>query len=273
MRKTFAAGIAVFCSMSLTADAADLSGASLKDAPVAYGPAHSWAGLYVGGSAGFAKGDLSEARTMDVLYEDFYHNQWSESHDWESASDFREAIYGAHIGYNLQFGRIVAGLEAAINGMNLEDCTGACSGWIQTKLEVDWYATAVARLGYAEGNWLLYGFGGVAWASADVQVRDNLPRSVFPAISPDSVDIHGGKSDHVGWTAGLGVEYALSERLSVRAEYSHVDLGEETISLGSYNYPSGSFSESDKVDLSFDTVKVGASYKLFGPESALDALK
>lgn len=274
MRKAITVGVACFIGMGVSAQAADLESGSLKDAPVvAYGPAHSWAGLYVGGSAGLAKGDLTESFTQDATYRDFFHNEWTETRHWESASDFSEAIFGAHIGYNLQFGRIVAGVEAGINRLSIDECTGACNGWIQTEVELDWYATAVARLGYAEGSWLLYGFGGVAWASADIQSNDNLPRSVSPAISPDSVDIRNGKTDHVGWTAGFGVEYAVNDRLSVRAEYSHVDLGEETVSLGSYAYPTGAFSETDEVDLSFDTVKIGASYKLFSPEGGIEPVK
>jgi outer membrane immunogenic protein len=41
---------------------------------------------------------------------------------------------------------------------------------------------------------------------------------------------------HAGWTAGGGVEYALSAPWSVKVEYLHVDLGRET-----YNMPSTSF--------------------------------
>jgi opacity protein-like surface antigen len=79
--------------------------------------------------------------------------------------------------------------------------------------DLDWYATGVGRLGYAHNQILIYSFAGVAWGKVE---------SVF--------DLGAGAADHVGWTAGLGLEYALSDRLSLRLEYSHVDLGRETIS-------------------------------------------
>ena len=56
----------------------------------------------------------------------------------------------------------------------------------------------------------------------------------------------------------------LSDRFGVRVEYSH-DFGEEDHSPGD-----GLTSE---VDLSFDAIKVGASYKLTGGDESLEPLK
>ena len=42
----------------------------------------------------------------------------------------------------------------------------------------------------------------------------------------------GGLSDvRLGWTAGAGVEYALNQNLSVKAEYLYVDLGSDILVL------------------------------------------
>ena len=32
----------------------------------------------------------------------------------------------------------------------------------------------------------------------------------------------------IGWTAGLGMEFALTDRWSAKAEYSHYELGRDT---------------------------------------------
>ena len=54
---TVMAAAAAFVGGAAVANAADLGG-SYKDAPVDnYGPGYSWAGLYVGASAGFGVGD------------------------------------------------------------------------------------------------------------------------------------------------------------------------------------------------------------------------
>ena len=42
----------------------------------------------------------------------------------------------------------------------------------------------------------------------------------------------GGLSDvRLGWTAGAGLEYALNQSLSIKAEYLYVDLGSDILVL------------------------------------------
>jgi len=263
MYKLIGAAAVALLGLGVSAQAADLHGRSLKDAPaapVAYGPGHSWAGLYVGGSAGYGWGDVTN--TLDVIQNEF-EEEGPENFRDSSKSDIDGGIYGAHIGYNWQREHLVVGVEAGINGTDMSATSTVfeenTENGVGVKTELNWYATAVARLGYAEGSWLLYGFGGVAWGNVDTST------SVFP--------LGNGSSDHVGWTAGLGIEYALSERLSIRAEYSHVDLGEESASLGTTTFEEGTLTSSNKVDLSFDAVKIGASYKLTGGDRDLEPLK
>jgi outer membrane immunogenic protein len=269
MFKKIIAVLAASVGVCGAASAADLGG-SLKDdvAPVAaYSPI--WTGLYVGGSVGFGVGDTSgqlksfeyggDPKTAAVAREvedrgiDF-------SSLFSSDYDVDGAIYGAHIGYNWQRGPVVFGVEAGLNGtdINGQDTVRSILGLIDinSERELDWYATLVGRLGYASGNTLFYGFGGVAWATVDTTL--SVPLLGFST---------SGESDHVGWTAGVGIEYAMSERFSVRVEYSHVDLGEETATLGV-----GDFRIKDDVDLSFDAIKIGASYR-FGGRDHLEALK
>lgn len=265
MRKALAIGIASCFSMSVAAQAADLDRGEVQNvAP------YSWAGLYAGGSVGLARGENTQTLTQEVVF----FNGLTLLAGGESSGDLDGAVYGAHVGYVWQFDRIVIGLEGAFNGANIDDCPDLCDDTgIATRTKLDWYATAVARLGYAEGNWLFYGFGGIAWAKAGIEATDNSPVFDSPLSQPTISNIHGGDTDHVGWTAGIGVEYALSDRFTLRAEYAHVDLGEESLSLGSrsdvvsWNY------YDVKSDLSFDVIKIGASYKLSDPEGGLDPLK
>ena len=47
---------------------------------------------------------------------------------------------------------------------------------------------------------------------------------------PDAGFVLGGLSDvRLGWTAGAGLEYALNQSLSVKAEYLFVDLGSDIL--------------------------------------------
>ena len=263
MRRTIIAAFAAVASMSTTAYAADLGGGgSLKDAPAAYdAPAAIWAGLYVGGSAGFGVGDTS-GKLMFDRYDTPVLSKATSRMDGEeidildflsSDYDVNGAIYGVHVGYNFQRGNLVYGVELGLNGTDI-DGSDSCVVIFKCERALDWYATAVARLGYASGKTLFYGFGGVAWG--EVQTDISL-LGVLPIAS--------GEETHLGWVAGLGIEHALSDRFSVRVEYSHVDLGEEDHSLGE--------GLSSEVDLSFDAIKIGASYKLSGGHEALESLK
>ena len=254
MYKAIAAGVAAVFGLGLSAQAADLGDGSFKDAPVAYGPGHSWAGLYLGGSVGIGAGDVTD--NIEVRYIGDFGDEFLDTAS--SSHDVTGGIYGAHVGYNWQFDRAVLGFEAGINGTDMDgskDAALGCCNAVHT--ELNWYATAVARLGYAHGSWLLYGFGGVAWGNVDT------------ALIGDNGERGDGSSDHLGWTAGLGVEYAFNDRFSVRAEYSHVDLGEETATL--YSDPEDSIK--DDVNLKFDAIKIGVNYKLFGDDRDIEPLK
>jgi outer membrane immunogenic protein len=273
MYKKIIAGFTALIGMGAAAHAADLGG-SLKDgpAPVAsYAPI--WAGLYVGGSVGFGAGDTS-GKITDINFDrkDDYPTAkvLSEAQGERSEGGFdlgsllssdydvNGAIYGVHVGYNFQRDNIVLGVEVGFNGADIDGSGDAFFGLIKSERELDWYATAVARLGYASGKALFYGFGGVAWGTVDTTLSIPLVGASF-----------SGESDHVGWTAGVGIEYAMTERFSVRVEYSHVDLGEETarINLGH------GLSIDDEVDLSFDAIKIGASYRFGGGDHGLEPLK
>lgn len=270
MYKKIIAGFAALVGLSAAAHAADLGG-SFKDgpAPVAsYAPI--WAGFYVGGSVGFGTGDTS-GKLTDFNYD-------HEDNDYPTAKSLSEggegggglgslfssdydvngAIYGVHVGYNFQRDNIVFGVEAGFNGTDIDGSGDALFGLVKSERELDWYATAVARLGYASGKALFYGFGGVAWGTVETTLSVPL---VGASVS--------GDSDHVGWTAGLGIEYAMTERFSVRVEYSHVDLGEETATLDLGH----GLSVDDEVDLSFDAIKIGASYRFGGGDHGLEPLK
>lgn len=235
MRKAIlgAIGLAVagVIGLSGAASAADVyaRGGSLKDEPVgAFLP--TWAGLYIGGSVGYSWGDAESTLTDFGVFD----------------TEPEGAVYGAHLGYNFQRDNVVFGVEASINGTNMEDSSFVNRAELVN--ELDWYATGVARLGLAHGSTLFYGFGGVAWG----QVTTTF----------DTDERFTDEETHVGWTAGVGIEHALSDRFSLRLEYAHVDLGSED----AFKQDGCSTCE---VDFDFDVIKVGASYRFGGHDEAL----
>lgn len=249
MRKALMVAAASILGTMGAASAADLGGynrGSLKDEPTAaYGP--NWAGLYIGGTVGYGWGNVEDTDTVIVTGDVPPTTGVANDSD-----DMNGGVYGAHIGYNFQRGHIVFGAEAGFNGTTLEGATFELEG-DDNSHEISWYGTAVARLGYAQDNWLLYGFGGVAWGAVKTDYWGDKDNSTF-----------------VGWTAGGGVEYAMNDRLSLRLEYAHVDLGSATTLDQNYSPAEGIFlSDKNETDLEFDTVKVGINYKLGDSEASL----
>ena len=80
--------------------------------------------------------------------------------------------------------------------------------------EVDWASTLTGRVGVAFDRWLVYGKGGVAWAS------DSYTTNLY--TFPASVEM---TDTRIGWTAGAGVEYAFAPRWSAKLEYNYMDFG------------------------------------------------
>ena len=69
---------------------------------------------------------------------------------------------------------------------------------------------------------MFYGTGGVAYGggSSHFSVFDNN-NGIFFSGSPSST--------RVGWTVGAGVEYALTNNITIGAEYLYADLGSNKI--------------------------------------------
>ncbi len=227
------ASTAAFAALASSALAADLP--TSKPAPAFVAPAAvpTWTGFYVGATAGWAWGQTN-----------FF--------DFEKTNPFNIKGFsgGGEVGYNYQFGsNFVAGLEAdfqsgpsgrfgpgnlgAQNGSSWTCASGPCV------TDVDWFGTARGRLGYAVGNALIYGTGGLAYG----QVNSHIENSSTFTVS----------NTNTGWTAGAGVEYRFTPAISVKAEYLYVNLGwtPEPLSMKSYT--------------DFGVARIGLNYNFGGP--------
>jgi len=93
--------------------------------------------------------------------------------------------------------------------------------------KLDFLGTARGRLGYAAGNWLFYGSGGVAYG----QVKSTLGISLSTPIA-----IFAASGSHTetraGWAAGGGVNYAWTPNWILGVDYLHYDLGRTSVTDG-----------------------------------------
>lgn len=198
---------------SASAFAADLPNRApvyTKAPPAVYG----WDGWYIGVHAGYASGDTNLV-TLNSGFE---------------ALRPRGMIGGLQTGYLRHLSRDwVLGFEADFSTGDF-DAPG--------RQQIDYFGTARSRLGYAQGPWLFYGTGGVAWAMS--------------AVAPVAGGLDGHRMPHVGWTAGVGVEYALNAAWSVRAEYLYVDLDNVLVTRGNVNVTE---------DMTFNVFRVALNYR------------
>jgi outer membrane immunogenic protein len=198
LTKLVCAGV-LAAAMAAPSFAADLPRPVYK-APIYVAP-FSWTGFYIGVNGGYAWG-----------HADWNNVNTSLSHNVDGA------LVGGTIGYNLQTGAFVFGLEADldatwIDGSNVGGAPGTvCSGPTGCSVKNSWLATGRGRIGYAWDRWLPFITGGAAYG--DVKMTQNS----------------GGfqTEDRLGWTLGAGVEYAFLGAWSAKAEYLYVDLGTAT---------------------------------------------
>ena len=71
--------------------------------------------------------------------------------------------------------------------------------------------------------------------------------------------VPSGGETHVGWTADVGLEHAITHSITARIEYAHIDLGSEDHTLKFNGGGGGSLDSS--VDAELDAVTVGVNYK------------
>jgi outer membrane immunogenic protein len=111
--------------------------------------------------------------------------------------------------------------------------------------ENTWLATFRGRVGYAFDRWLPYITGGGAYGR--VAARVDVPPAGFAASS---------SSNQLGWTVGVGLEYAFLSNWSAKLEYLYVDLGD---------FNTGPAPLVNNVSFKENIVRAGVNYKFSGP--------
>jgi outer membrane immunogenic protein len=271
-----AAALAGFTSGAMAADLP-----AYKARPMA-APAPSWTGFYIGGHGGWGWSDTnataSSAPLTGIFAAPFV---FAPLGTYDVGSD--GAVFGGQLGYNWQAGNWVVGVEgdfsgAGINGFQSQMLQptpagfGAGTGGTSfMRQEINWLASARARLGYTWGPSLLYVTGGAAWANVDYRADAN-PTGFTTVCCAFPAAFGGTRS---GWTVGGGFEYMLNGNWTVRGEYLYYsfDGASATVPLTSVPPPAVLASRATYTfgDLDLHVLRVGVNYK-FGGDSAYAAM-
>lgn len=228
---------------------------------------YDWSGFYAGVNAGGAWGSY-DAQTTTTPGSYFGFPLYSNAVNALGAQRLGAGgfVGGGQLGYNYQIGNFVAGLEGAFDYVHLNataNSAAAYPGIINSQFLVssygnaDWLFTLTPRLGVAANNWLLYGFGGLAVT--------NLRTDFLFSDSGGAFQSALVSTDKVGYAVGAGVEWGVTDRLSLKAEYEHVGFGRTAAHQTGSDIPTQPFSQS--AALNADFVRVGLNYKLGDPNS------
>ena len=196
--------------------------ADVDTAPAAY----DWSGPYVGLQGGGSWGDV------DHLMPDFVNPFFD--------GEVSGLVLGAYAGYNYQMNdSFVFGFELGGNWRDVDGSTTTVSPEVfETRQK--WDASAVARLGIPMDNFMFYGLGGLS--VTEIFGDYHAPVDIFP-----------GADDTVfGWTAGAGLEAAVTENVHARLEYRYADYGKADLTCSGCG--------PTDIDLSDHTVMLGISY-------------
>lgn len=195
-----------------------------------------WTGPYVGGSFGYAfqSGDNDEHLRFDTDGDGNFDNTVTTGTGANAFSpgtcggggrgptpasgcaDDKDAIaWMGHVGYDMQFGSIVAGVVAEGGKAYIDDKVTEYSttpAFYTMRRSIDWNANLRARLGYTTpGGVMPYITGGLAYAQVQNYFRTNNTANGFSAIDAEE--------DAWGYTMGGGVEAKVSDNFSIGARY------------------------------------------------------
>jgi outer membrane immunogenic protein len=257
----FVTSVLIVLALAARAYAADLPEVLRGSQPV--GPANffNWSGLYVGGQFGASdtKADFSKSTSAPVAYvlrETTLQNEFNPA-GWPvlGTGDHTATAYGGFIGYNAQWQDVILGIEGNYNHSSatliaadnpISRITPSAGGnnylvnlsGSGTLTGID-YGTLRGRAGWIVGNFLPYGFVGLAAGRANINVsatvdgEQNPPSgggaclaSNTPPCTPFFFSDSVGRNPAwlIGFAAGAGLDVALTQHFFLRAEYEFVQF-------------------------------------------------
>ena len=227
---------AIFCAIALSAVSVAMGGPEPLEKTVAPAPPAEidWAGPYLGFNVGVVWNnyDVSHYRTDVDLEEQFYEAVGTTGEFTNIATfpaDGRNAtetagIGGGQLGYNLQFGHFVVGVEGGFSGVGTET-RGKAEGFQINPLgfvgaimlsdvfaetsfsswrvaETTWNGYFGGQLGYAWWRLLFYGNGGAAFTDLHVMAIDRARTDFFESRCDGNCPDVSSNQDQLGFFLG-----------------------------------------------------------------------
>ena len=258
MKRLTSLAVLALATIATPSFAADLRPIGKAPVMVAPAPAWNWTGFYVGIHGGYGWGE-ADYRFNDAL--GFFNLLPGD----RFRQDIDGGVVGGHIGYNMQFGSLVVGIE--ISGTVTDIKSTVTSPFFPVSdvftHEVDWVVALTPRIGFTAGPALFYVKGGGAIAEIRNRLQDNITFAGGTFVESSGTS--------PGFTVGGGIEYAVTpnwlfgvEGNYYRFNHLNVTQGLRFVTTGA---PVGIPGTNHEVETDFWTVTGRISYK-FGVAAA-----
>lgn len=214
-----------------------------------------WSGFYAGLHGGYGAGTIQDIGNPNA-----------------AAQDVTGWLGGVQAGVNVQLdGNVVLGVEVDASAANIgKEWFGYETNPYNSYYGSDRitsFGTLRGRLGIAHGGFLPYVTGGVMLANTEHTLGCD-PALVGPTTGCGigGGDVNGpgdpfessGSGTSIGWTVGAGLEMAVSDTMSLKAEYLYGDAGVDTVNLPDKHYPA--FADRD-FETKFSVVRGGLNFR------------
>jgi outer membrane immunogenic protein len=248
-------------------------------------PAFTWTGFYVGANAGWTWGrsNANTSANCNVAFGAippfaYFCDTTAGAPNGAAVNSAGTGTVtssgftgGLEAGYNWQFSSLIYGLETDFGAFHLKGSNQA-GGPYPTgtfisagafaenySIETNWLYTFRARLGVpVTPSLMAYATGGLALTR--LEVRNSFSDNVGPGASGNAT----GDATNAGFVVGGGLEWAITNSWSVKAEYLYLDFGKATATGTITNNPPGiAYAQgiSTSSDLTAQVARVGVNRK------------
>lgn len=208
--KTFIAGALASFVLFGAASAADLPSYKAPPPPPPP-PPFSWDGWHIGVSGAYGGGNASYSSNI------YSFNPGTPFFGLPTSNSIGTSGYlvGYQSGYNWQFANgVVVGYEDEFSYADIRANTNSFVGGSVARIQ--WFGTERLRFGYAFGRLLPYITGGLAYGKVQSSGSDFVNGMWFTGYNRPIWQ--------AGWVVGAGLEYAVFDNWSVKAEYQFASL-------------------------------------------------
>jgi outer membrane immunogenic protein len=263
-RKILLASVGAIALTGSAAFAADLPSRAPPPVYLPPAPIFTWTGIYIGGQVGYA---WASGNNNFTGFDPFFDTGTFLSTNLNGNPS--GVIGGANVGYNYQINQWVLGLEGSVDGTSLSNTAAAIfpdGTTLSAHSNADIQGSIRGRVGIAWDRALIYATGGVAFGGFNTNVSIANPGTTLLGAAPFFAS-GNVSTTRVGWTVGGGIQYAITNNWSVRAEYRYTNWG--TLNDGSLSggtVAGTAFFDGNR-HLNQNQVQVGFDYKfdLYGP--------